>query len=173
VGAPATPTDIASFDDWISARVSSGNLFVTKLVGTTVGGTYSQTSSTQILAMNGTVLKPLVERSAFLPLNGLATMLLKGVANASSEFGGSSLYALDLSAPSFPESAPLKRSDGSALTLPSGIQYAPSVTALSSTQGFGNGAAATAAFALTYDLAKGFVAIISLKNTEVWIPREY
>jgi hypothetical protein len=173
VGAPGVPIDIASFDDWISARVYSGNLFVTKLVGTMVGGTYSQTSSTQIFALDGTVLKPVVEHSTFLPLYGPPTMLLKGVANASSEFGGGSLHALDLSAPSFPESAPLKRSDGGAITLPSGIQYAPSVTALSSTQGFGNGAGAAEAFALTYDLAKGFVAMISFKNTEVWVPREY
>lgn len=168
IDVPGAPTTIATFDDWAYAQLASGDLFVTPITSTTVGGLFNQTYATRILTTDGAELQPLTERSAFLFTNGKPVLQARNITDASNGYGGAEIYHLDISTPSSPKPVRLTRSDGGVFQLPVGATGFAS--AISATVGFGGVQGTSESIVYTYDLANGFIAPVSLPNTGLIIP---
>ena len=150
VGAPATPTTIANYNETGDLFLAAGDIFI------------SLPHSTRILDDAGTELQTDLADSAFFSnLNSLGAPVLQ-VRNITA-VGGSQVYALDLSQPGAPIAVLLKATNGAAFSLPS---YANSAGLTPITANVGVGETALdpegPRIGLVYDLAKDVIVTVSI-----------
>jgi hypothetical protein len=155
VGAPATPTTIANYNEIASLFLAGGDIFV------------SLPHSTRILDDAGTELQPDLADSAFFSiLNSLGAPVLQ-VRNITA-VGGSQVYALDPSQPGAPTAVLLKSTNGAPFSLPS-YENSAGLTPMTANIGVGETALVSEGprIGLVYDLAKDVIATVSIPNADV------
>jgi hypothetical protein len=160
-GVAATPTPIATIDHAFYWTVANGQVLVT------VAMPGAEAFSTEILALDGTVLQPLKAQSAFLPLAGTPGNPLLQVQDITDAgfLGGGSLYALTLGAGMGPTATRFMTPSGAPFTLPTGtadfsaVNFAPGL--------YVGGGAATYTFGLVYDANKMVVQLLNMNNTVI------
>jgi hypothetical protein len=164
VGVPGAPQTIASVAAVFSAQLVGDFIYILPGKNGT-DPSYGPLDSTEILALDGTVLQPVLPASSFPYSYGGLVLQVKGITDPGGD-GGGGLYVLDPSSPTAASAVEVRLLDGSDYTLPS-RSLAPSLAPVAANVAIGIAGYATQNVGVVYDRSRNVIVPISLPNTDV------
>jgi hypothetical protein len=164
VGVPGSLQTIASLSASFGAELIGSELYINTYVSE-LDSNYASQNSTEIVALDGTVLQPLLTRSNF-PYSYPGLLLQVRGATDPGGVGGGGLFVLDPTSPTAAAPVQVTLMDGSAFALPS-KSIAPSLQQLAPGIAIGGVDYPTQNIGLLYDMTQHVVVPLSLPNTNV------
>lgn len=165
---PSTPQVIATPTPYFGATLVGGNIYISNQTITGANLPSPPAYSTEIVALDGTMLQPLTGQSSFLYSLSSPVLQVHGVTDTGLGVGGGGVYALDPTSPVTSAPVPLMAPGGAPFVFPS-MTVGASLLPVYSNIAFGSYSGSAQRVGLIYDSSQNLIVPFSVPSTDISI----